>query len=95
MALFVELRNIHTHNRSKANDLFLFRISKHKTKYKFTKGKEYYLNFDQFAEFSRNAIEIAARLDKELCGKFKIKRFRYKKRLERDRKHLEPVYATA
>jgi hypothetical protein len=86
LTIFVELRNIHTHNRGIVNKLFLNRIGcDHYDNFQFKLGKLYHVDLDEFAALSRNAIAVALRLDEMLAKKFKLKRFHYKKRLAKER----------
>ena len=78
LTIFVELRNIHTHNRGVVNQLFLNRIGAGHPKFSFKMGHAYHVNFEEFVLLSRNTIEVALKLDDMLATKFKLKRARYK-----------------
>jgi len=90
LTIFVELRNIHTHNRGIVNQLFLNRIGAGHKRFSFELGDEYHVDFDDFIILSRNAIAVAQRLDDLLATKFKLKRSNYKKRADRDRSDGNP-----
>jgi hypothetical protein len=85
LTILVELRNIHTHNRGIVNRLFLNRIGHGHANFSFVLGKVYSIDFDEFIVLSRNAINIAQRLDEGLAVKFRIKRAKYKIRLAKER----------
>ena len=93
LTIFVELRNIHTHNRGVVNQLFLNRIGAGHPKFSFKLGHAYHANFDQFVLLSRNTMEVAQKLDDMLARKFRLKRARYKERLEKDRKKADRLPA--
>ena len=85
LTIFVELRNIHTHNRGIVNQLFLDRIGEGHKQFKFTLAKLFHVDLDNFILLSKNAIEVALQVDDSLAKKFKIKRSHYKKRLAKER----------
>jgi hypothetical protein len=87
LTISVELRNIHTHDRGIVNQLFLNRIGAGHPKFTFRLGHGYHADFDHIVLLSRNSIEVAQRLDDMLARKFKLKRARYKNRLEKERKN--------
>ena len=89
LTIFVELRNIHTHNRGVVNQLFLNRIGAGHPKFSFKKNHAYHVDFDEFVLLSRNTIEVALKLDDMLATKFKLKRARYKNRLAKERANAE------
>jgi len=81
LTIFVELRNIHTHNRGIINQLFLNRAGdiKHKD-FKFKIGDLYHVDLDEFVLLSRNCIDVALGLDEKIAEKFKLNRKLYKHR---------------
>src|SRR5262249_47047970 len=81
LTAFVELRNIHTHNRGIINRLFLNRVgrSKHKD-FNFKIGELYHVNFPEFIRLTNNCIIVARRLDDAIAKKFKLKRVSFRKR---------------
>jgi hypothetical protein len=85
LAIFVELRNVHTHNRGTLNQLFLNRIGAGHRRFSFKLGDAYHVDLDEFVLLSRNAIDVALNLDDKLAIKFKLKRARYKSRLAKER----------
>lgn len=76
MKIFVEIRNIQTHNRGIVNHLFLSRTTQHE-KFGFSEGKRAQLDFDELVTFTRVCVEAAINLDENLCSKFGIERRRY------------------
>lgn len=75
LTIFVELRNLNTHNRGRVNDLFLSRVAViQSADFKFTKGKPFHTDFDTLVKLSRNANRVALDLDNKLATKFKLKR---------------------
>jgi hypothetical protein len=84
LTILVELRNIHTHNRGVVNEIFLKRVGHRQLgDFEFTLDKKTHVNFDQFVLLSRNAIDVASRLDANLGKKFSVRRTAYSKRLPR------------
>jgi hypothetical protein len=82
LTILAELRNIHTHNRGIVNEIFLKRVGRHKYQsFNFKLDQPTHVDFDQFITLSRNAIEVAVRLDKNLAKKFRIKRTLYRRKL--------------
>jgi hypothetical protein len=82
LTILAELRNIHTHNRGIVNEIFLKRVGRHKYQtFNFKLDLPAHVDFDQFTILSRNAIEVALRLDKNLAKKFRIKRALYRRKL--------------
>jgi hypothetical protein len=75
--VFVELRNIHTHNRGFVSRLFLNRTQsvKHHD-FVFKLEELYHVNFDE--ALSNNCIQVALKLDTAVSEKFHLKRKRYK-----------------
>ena len=76
MQIFVEVRNIHVHNRSVVNKVFLGRTTQHE-KFKFFEGKRAGLDFDELIDLTRVCVQTAIDLDTTICTKFKIKQKRY------------------
>ncbi|NEX94649.1 hypothetical protein [Caulobacter sp. 17J65-9] len=76
LLIFIELRNILTHNRGVVNDLFLSRVKNHMG-FKFRSGKQFHCDLDVFARLSKNCIDVACDIDKGVCEKFGIQRKRY------------------
>jgi hypothetical protein len=84
LTILAELRNIHTHNRGVVNEIFLKRVGHRQFgDFEFTLDKKTHVNFDQFVLLSRNAIDVASRLDANLGKKFSVRRTAYSKRLPR------------
>jgi hypothetical protein len=81
-ALATELRNIHTHNRGIVNEIFLKRVGQKKYgDFDFTLDETTRVDFEKFVILSRNAIDVAMRLDANLGKKFGVRRMAYSKRL--------------
>lgn len=76
MRVFVEIRNIHVHNRGFVNRLFLSRATRHE-KFQFFEGKRAHLDFDELVILTRVCVQTAIDLDTEVCKKFGIERKRY------------------
>jgi hypothetical protein len=87
LTIFVEIRNVHTHNRGVINELFLKRLgTKTYQNWKFVAGKEHHVDFDEFVALANNSIDIAIRLDELIAKKFKLRRFNFQQRFMKDRK---------
>ena len=85
LTVLAELRNIHTHNRGIVNEIFLRRVGQPKLgSLTFRQDNAAYVNFDDFIILSRNAIDLALRLDANLAKKFGIRRLPYGKRRSND-----------
>ncbi len=84
LTLFIELRNIHTHNRGIINQLFLDRVGKDQ-EVKRQLGELYHVDLDEFILLSNNAIEIATKLDSDIARKFGVKRKRHLKSGQRQK----------
>lgn len=69
---FVELRNIYVHNRAIVNQLFISRIQSHQ-RFQFTLGKQYHVDYDEFATLANNAVKVASRLDQAIAQKFGVR----------------------
>jgi hypothetical protein len=79
LTILAELRNIHTHNRGIVNEIFLKRVGRQNhDNFDFKLDQPTHASFDQFVLLSRNAIEVALRLDRNLAAKFRIKRGQYR-----------------
>jgi hypothetical protein len=91
LTIFIELRNIHTHNRGIVNQLFLNRIGKGHPNFKFKEGVLYHVDLETFILLSRNAISVALHLDEALSKKFRLKRKHYKNRITKDRVSKNPL----
>jgi len=76
LLIYVELRNIITHNRGVVNDVFLSIVKNHMD-FKFTKGRAFHCDLDHFSRLSANCIEVACGIDAAVCEKFGIQRKRY------------------
>ena len=84
LTILAELRNIHTHNRGVVNEIFLKRVGDKKYgAFDFTLDKAIHVDFEKFTILSRNAIDVAVRLDASLAEKFKVRRTSYTKRLSK------------
>jgi len=77
LSIAIELRNIYTHNRGVANELFLSRIAEHEHAYKFIQGKRFHADFDQIVRFANNLFDIAIQLDGQVLTKFGLQKRRY------------------
>ena len=85
LTVLAELRNIHTHNRGAVNEIFLKRVGQSQFgTISFREGEVAHADFDQFIILSRNAIDLALRLDTNLAKKFGIRRRPYGKRRSAD-----------
>jgi hypothetical protein len=93
LTIFVELRNIETHNRGIINELFLKRVGSTKNdKWKFVEGKVYHALYDEFVELANNSIEVSVRLDSAIAKKFKLKRSKfYKRHVEAKHKRIAAI----
>ncbi len=83
LTIFIELRNITTHNRAVVNALFLKRVGVtqfHKST--FTIGKIHHVDYDEFTLLAENAMKVATRLDRDLTTKFKLPKRNLVKRLK-------------
>lgn len=89
MQIFVEVRNIHVHNRGVVNRVFLNRATQHE-KFKFVEGKRAHLDFDELVSLTRVCVQTAIDLDANVCKKFRISRKRYSTWLHRDSIHPTP-----
>ncbi len=76
LILFIEIRNIHTHNRGIVNDLFLQRVRDH-LGYAFKRGEQANVDFDMFAHLADNTHAVASRMDESISRKFKIPRKKF------------------
>ncbi|WP_430436209.1 hypothetical protein [Oceanibaculum nanhaiense] len=76
MQIFVEVRNIHVHNRGFVNRVFLSRATLHE-KFKFIEGKKAHLGFDELVRLTQVCVQTAIDLDIKVCKKFGIERKRY------------------
>ena len=75
LTIFIESRNIITHNRGVPNDIFMKRIRNHShEQFSFTSGKRVHYGFDHLTILSNNTTIIARRLDDTICKKYKLKR---------------------
>jgi hypothetical protein len=82
LTILAELRNIHTHNRGIVNEIFLKRVGQKKYgDFDFTLDETTHVDFEKFVILSRNAIDVAMRLDANLGKKFGVRRMAYGKRL--------------
>lgn len=73
---FVEVRNIHSHNRGIVNKVFLERVSDilGKNGIRFKIGKKAHLDYDDLTDFTKCCIETALYIDQQASIKFKVKR---------------------
>ncbi|MFU8865584.1 MAG: hypothetical protein ACNA7O_16850 [Rhodobacterales bacterium] len=76
MQTFVEVRNIHVHNRGMVNRIFLGRVAQ-QSRFDFSEGKRAQLNFDELVALTRVCVQTTLELDAKICEKFGIKRKRY------------------
>lgn len=70
LSLFIEIRNIHVHNRGIVNDTFLQRTSM-STRPKV--GSIYHVDFEEFVGLNNNLFRLALKLDEQLRTKFSLK----------------------
>jgi hypothetical protein len=75
-SIFVEIRNIYTHNRGVVNGIFLARVERHMG-FEFVDGKYFHTDFDTFERLSGNCLEVAYAIDETVAKKFGLKRKRY------------------
>jgi hypothetical protein len=73
LSLFVEIRNIHVHNRGVVNATFLTRLKGISTA---KLGKVYHVSFDEFVKLNNNLFSLAVQLDEEVSSKFSLKKKR-------------------
>jgi hypothetical protein len=86
LTIFLELRNIHVHNRGVINRLFLNRVGTSTVSdFSFRLGEKYYVDMDEFVVLSKNSIHVAKNLDEGMAKKFKLNRSHYKTRLAKER----------
>jgi hypothetical protein len=84
LTILAELRNIHTHNRGIVNEIFLKRVGQKKFgSFDFVLDRTTHVGFEEFVILSRNAINVAMRLDTNLAKKFGVKRTLFKALNER------------
>ena len=76
MKIFVEVRNVHVHNRGFVNRVFLGRAKQH-DKFRFVEGTRAHLDFNELVILTRVCVQTAIDLDTKICTKFNIKRKRY------------------
>lgn len=76
MQIFVEVRNIHVHNRGFVNRIFLSRSTQHK-RLNFVEGKRAHLDFDELVNLTRVCVQTAIDLDRKVCEKFNVERKKY------------------
>lgn len=72
LTLFVEIRNIHVHNRGIVNNIFLSRV-----KTGAALGKIYHVDFDEFAKLNNNALSTVHVLDQSVAEKFGLRRRKF------------------
>jgi hypothetical protein len=91
-AIFVEIRNIYTHNRGVVNGIFLARVGNH-MEFKFVEGKYFHVDFDIFSRLSGNCLEVAYSIDDAIAVKFGLRRKRYRAWLSEGKKEkgLKPL----
>ena len=85
LGIFIELRNIHTHNRGVVNELFLNRIASERRR-EFSLGKYHAVDFDDLETLGGTAVTVAISLDEKLCAKFRLKTTDFHRQLTADRK---------
>ena len=76
LVLFIEIRNLHTHNRGVVNDLFLSRVRDHMG-FTFKRGEAIHVHFDMFEQLVENSVAVALRMDQDVGAKFKIARKKF------------------
>lgn len=76
VAIFVEIRNIYTHNRGVVNGIFLARVNDHMG-FNFVDGEYFHTDFDAFYRLGGNCLEVAYTIDEAIAKKFGLKRKRY------------------
>ena len=74
LRVFIEIRNVHAHNRGYINSLFLERVgsSLAELDLHFVEGKKAHLDFDQLCLFTKACIETALKIDKAVSRKFRL-----------------------
>lgn len=76
LTVFIELRNIQTHNRGFVNRLFMSRVGK-VDGFEFEMDKRYHVDFDTYGRLADNCANIAKNIDHAVSEKFGIRRKRY------------------
>jgi len=77
LKIFVEMRNIHAHNRGHLNRIFLDRIGPFEDLgFNFKEGKRTYFGYDNLVRLSAVCLRIAHSLDGKVGKKFRIQRKR-------------------
>lgn len=75
-SIFVEIRNIYTHNRGIVNGIFLSRVKDH-LGFDFKEGKYFHVDFEIFIRIISICLESSYAIDDAVSGKFRLKRNRY------------------
>jgi hypothetical protein len=76
LTVFIELRNIQTHNRGFVNRLFISRVGKIEN-FNFEIDKRFHVDFDTYGRLADNCANIAKNIDDAVSDKFGIRRKRY------------------
>lgn len=76
LRIFIEVRNIHAHNRGVVNKIFLDRVGNiiGDFDFKFEEGRKAHLDFDALVDFSKVCVATAYLLDANTSKKFSIER---------------------
>ncbi|QGM46471.1 hypothetical protein [Methylocystis heyeri] len=73
LIVFMELRNIHVHNRGFVNRLFLSKVKNH-CGFKFEFDRRYVVYSDDLMRLMRNLIDVGLRIDRIISVKFHLDR---------------------
>lgn len=76
LVTFMELRNIHVHNRGYINRIFLNRVSSSHG-FHFELNKRFQIDLDEIAILSENLLNVVLRLDRIVALKFSLDRKKY------------------
>ncbi|MDA5092478.1 hypothetical protein O2N63_00040 [Aliiroseovarius sp. KMU-50] len=77
LKIFVEMRNIHAHNRGHLNKIFLERVGPFEDLgFNFKEGKRTHFGYDNLVRLSAVCIRTAHSLDDKVAKKFRIQRKR-------------------
>lgn len=76
LRIFIEIRNIHTHNRGVVNRIFLDRVGGivGEFDFNFKEGRKAHLGFDELSDFANTCVITAQSLDENTSRKFSIER---------------------
>jgi hypothetical protein len=77
MNIYIELRNVHVHNRGYINRTFLSKAPLHPD-FDFKSGTRFHLDYNGIVRMSEVCLKTAIEFDSIVCEKFKIQRKKYK-----------------